>query len=129
MNRPLYQALASALQAKVNCRESGNTEWYHKHVERLNTLVQDHMPRGSGVDNGSYLDHEKSSPDKLVFTTSYHHMNDGGMYDGWTDHTVVVTPSLAFGISLRITGRNRNDIKDYLADLFLEALKTEVSEY
>jgi hypothetical protein len=49
-------------------------------------------------------------------------MTEGGMYDGWTEHTVVVTPSLAFGINIRITGRNRNDIKDYLHDVFHEAL-------
>jgi hypothetical protein len=48
-------------------------------------------------------------------------MNDGGFYDGWTEHTVVVTPSFR-GINLRISGRDRNQIKEYLYETYDYAL-------
>ena len=51
-----------------------------------------------------------------------------GMYDGWTEHTVTVRPSLQFGFRLSISGRNRNGIKDYIAEVFGEILNTEVVE-
>ena len=50
-------------------------------------------------------------------------MTEHGYYDGWTEHDVIVTPSLRSpGFSLRITGRNRRDIKEYIADAFHDAL-------
>ena len=48
-------------------------------------------------------------------------MSETGFYDGWTEHKVIVTPSFA-GIDLRITGRNRNDIKDHIHDCFSSIL-------
>ena len=59
-----------------------------------------------------------STPDKLVFYTSFHHMNDNGFYDGWTEHTVTVRPSLQFGFNMKISGQNRNEIKYHLHDVF-----------
>ena len=55
-----------------------------------------------------------------AFTFGFHHGRHGS-YDGWTHHTAVVTPSFD-GINLRITGVNRNGIKQYLHDLFHFAL-------
>jgi hypothetical protein len=45
-------------------------------------------------------------------------MNEGGYYDGWTEHQVIITPSLQHGFDVRVTGQDRNEIKDYLAELF-----------
>jgi hypothetical protein len=53
-------------------------------------------------------------------------MNDGGFYDGWTDHSVIVTPSLVEGFNLRVTGRNRKDIKEYIAEQFCMALDQDI---
>ena len=53
-------------------------------------------------------------------------MNENGYYDGWTEHTVTVTPSLQHAFSLRISGRNRNDIKDMMHESFNYALRTDV---
>jgi hypothetical protein len=53
-------------------------------------------------------------------------MDDVGYYDGWTEHTLTVRPSLAFGIDLKFSGRNRNQIKDYLHEVFHEALTHEI---
>jgi hypothetical protein len=122
---PLYKALAMTLNARKNCIESGNKEWEEKHEETLDKLSQ-YLPSGSGIDNGTTLDKDASSEDKLIFTFGFHHMNEGGMYDGWTEHKLVVRPSLAFGITMSISGRNRNEIKEYLHDTYHQALTEEV---
>jgi hypothetical protein len=73
-------------------------------------------PSGSGFDAGTQVNEDRS--DILLFTTAYHHMDEDGFYDGWTEHTVRVKPSLAWGFDLTVSGRDRNDIKDYIADVF-----------
>lgn len=126
---PLYQAIASTLAWARNAEERGNAEWGPKARARLQWLV-DQLPSGSGIDIGPSLDEEASDPDrKLVFTFSYHHMNGHGCYDGWTDHTLIVRPSLQDGIDLRITGKDRNQIKEYLHEVFHHALTRMVSRY
>jgi len=123
----LYQQLASLVQTRLNCIESKNDEWFDKHEERIEALVKNHMPSGSGFDSGTALDLGASDPDRLVFRTSFHHMDGYGMYDGWTEHDIIVTGSLAFGFSLRITGRDRDQIKDYITDCFSTALNTDIA--
>jgi hypothetical protein len=54
-------------------------------------------------------------------------MNDSGYYDGWTEHVVTVTPSFIGGFNIRVSGRNRNDIKGYIAESFHHILKMEVT--
>ena len=124
----LYQAIARLLEARENCVKVGNDEWFAKHTSRLNELTHNYMPHGAGIDNGVTIDIAKSNSNKLVFHTSYHHMDDNGIYDGWTDHTITVTPSLANGIDVRISGSNRNDIKDYLYEVFYTVLRIEIKE-
>ena len=124
--RPLYRELAALVEARQNCVKSGNTEWQDRHEARMLKLVNRLMPSGSGFDVGTSFDVGASHPDKLVFMTEYHHMYDNGMYDGWTRHEVIVTPSLAHNYNLRITGRDRNGIKDYIAEVFGYALEQEV---
>lgn len=75
------------------------------------------LPTGSGLDNGVQFDNVKSTPNKLVFKFSYHHMNNGS-YTKWTTHTLVLTPSFAIGYDMKITGKDLNQIKEYLYDLF-----------
>lgn len=91
-------------------------EWKEKHEERLIELL-DILPSGSGIDSGIKFDWEKSNRQKLVFTFGFHHMNEVGYYDGWTYHVLTIAPSFPFGYSLKISGSNRNQIKDYLYDL------------
>lgn len=123
--RKLYQAIASTIQAYHNCVSSGN-DWADKHEETLHKFESDYLPSGSGVDCGTKIDLDCSTGDKIVLTFEYHHMNDNGMYDGWTSHTVTVKPSLQFGFTLKISGTNRNGDINYFYDLFSSALETEV---
>ena len=107
-----------------SCRNTGNAEWEAKHSEKLDELIHE-LPSGSGIDCGTKL-LDNSTPDRLIFQADFHHMDENGYYDGWTEHQIIVTPSLTWGFNVRITGRNRNDIKDYLADLFNPIFNMEV---
>lgn len=125
--RKLYQVLASKTQAWLRCVNSDTiTEWEDRHHDDIEAMVQEYMPSGSGVDAGTKFDFDKSTGERLVFNTAYHHMNENGYYDGWTEHVVTVRPSLVNGIVLTISGRNRNDIKDYLSDIFDAALSSDI---
>lgn len=122
----VYKQLATEVGAYQNCIKLKNQVWLDRHVERADNIMSDLMPRGSGMDSGTKLNWKRSSTDKLVFDTAFHHMNENGMYDGWTEHTIIVRPSLQFGFYLTVSGRDRNDIKDYLNDVFETALRQEI---
>ena len=126
MARYLYSELASTVQARLNCIASHNEEWEAKHEQHVLSLVSDYMPHGSGFDSGTKIDLSASHADRLVFDTAYHRMDDNGSYDGWTEHRVTVTPSLHGQFNLRISGRNRNDIKEYISETFYWALAYDV---
>lgn len=124
--QPIYRAISSALAARINCEKNGNTEWHAKHAEKIKSLVKEHAPSGSGFDAGTKFDFDASTPEKLVFTTAYHHMHESGMYDGWTEHRVTVRPSLMYGYNLTISGRDRNGFKEYAHEVFSHFLSIEV---
>ncbi len=125
--KPVYQHIAGLLIAIENCYKSNNTEWRDRHEQTLEKMVYETMPSGSGFDSGTKLDFERSNAEqKLIFHTSFHHMNDGGYYDGWTEHTVTVRPSLFHDIDIKISGRDRNEIKDYIHECFDIALRESV---
>lgn len=121
---PLYQTLASSIETykrvrnrallQENPKESRDYVLASAWLERVERIM-DTAPSGSGIDLGTRLDLEESGNTKLVFQVDYHHMNDSGYYDGWTEHRAIVTPRLT-GIDIKITGRNRNGIKDLLGD-------------
>jgi len=123
MKLPLYQLIARAGDAANNCAAQGNREWQQVWEELL-AKCEELLPSGSGFDSGTKIEYASSS--KIVLQTSYHHMNEYGYYDGWTEHTVTVIPNLVHGFDLRISGRNRNDVKEYIADVFCDALRSEV---
>ena len=108
--------LAKAFQAYKNCIASKNTFWDDKWKSQIEEMV-DLLPSGSGIDTGCQFDWDKSTGEKLVFNLSFHHMDDG-FYNGWTQHTITITPSFVFGYSMKISGKDRNGIKDYLSDVF-----------
>jgi len=126
MNNKLYKHFSGTLQAYQNCIKTGNKIWEENHEDKLNELVNNHMPHGSGIDCGMYLDLINSNPNKLIFTFEFHHMDENGMYSEWTDHKLIVIPDLYNDFYTNITGRNKNYIKDYLYEIFEYALRQEV---
>jgi hypothetical protein len=122
MEAKVYQHIARKMDAYIRCMESPDSGWTNIHRESIESLVESYMPSGSGIDAGISFDFANSSPNKLIFAFGFHHMNENGYYDGWTAHKLIVSPSLAFGMDMRITGRNRNYIKEYLYQTFEYAL-------
>jgi hypothetical protein len=118
MARYLYSELASTVAARKNCLSASandsQREWADKHEDTIERLVKQFMPRGSGFDSGTKIDLDRSHASKLVFETAFHHMDENGFYDGWTEHTVTVTPAFVGDFDIRISGQNRNDIKEMM---------------
>ena len=123
-----YQKVARTLQAIENCKRADNREWEIRHRATLDTMSED-LPSGAGFDSGSTLDTYASTSERLVYRTSFHHMDENGYYNGWTEHEVIVSPSLSFGFNLRVSGKNQNDIKSYIAEVFREYLDTETEPF
>lgn len=107
-----------------NCKKDNKKEWEEKWELDIDQMLE-LLPRGSGIDAGVKFDWEKSKADKLIFTLGYHHMDQQGGYDGWTEHKLIITPSFSSGFHIKITGRNRNGIKEYLLDIFNEVFKVD----
>lgn len=122
----VYEFIAIKLDAINRCEETGNTEWYNRHSEELEKVLKNALPQGSGFDSGCELLDELCNENKLVFSADFHHMTEHGYYDGWSEHKVIATPSFIGGFTLRITGKNRNGIKEYIADVFHEILDKDV---
>ena len=122
-----YQRLSRWIQAKKNCEESGNSEWYDNHSMVIDHIVRNYLPSGSGIDSGCTIDTDKH--EKLVIYSSYHTMDENGFYGEWIDFRVVVTPSLSREIDLNIIGNfgKHQHLKDYLYDTFDYALCEKVN--
>lgn len=119
--RTVAQTLASAIMARRNCNQSGKTEWYDRWTKLCERIESEFLPRGSGVDNGTRIDWSKSTGARIVLACGYHHINDSGIYSGWSEHTITITPDWE-GINITIGGRDRNGIKEYLSELYHAAL-------
>lgn len=125
--RRLVAWIAESVDAWHRCKATNNTEWHARHHDTLSYLVRNFMPSGSGIDSGVNLVIEKSTDRRLVFETSFHHMHESGVYDGWTEHVVTVDATLT-GFDIKVSGRDRNDIKDYLADIFRCSLNAPICQ-
>lgn len=124
MEKTILAWLASTINALRTCEAKSMSEPAANHREALRRLEK-LLPSGSGIDCGTKLDLDKSTDEKIVLSFSFHHMDESGGYAGWTEHTVTVRPSLVFGFTLKISGRDRNQVKDYLHDVYHCAL-TEI---
>jgi hypothetical protein len=124
--RKLFSGIALAVDARLTCKARGNTEWFEKHTTTIGDLVAEFLPSGSGWDCGTRIDLNSSTGERLVFFGSFHHMDENGSYDGWTEHTITVKGSLMHGLIIQVSGRNRNDIKEYLHEMFGLALQQDI---
>lgn len=119
MKQALYQHIANLFHAY---NKAPIAEWKISHEQNLKKLIKNHMPSGSGFDNGTTFDFQNSTIDKLIFHTSFHHMNIYCEYDGWTKHKITVKPSFLYGMTISITGTNRNEVKDVINFTFRDYL-------
>lgn len=124
----LASALAQCLFGMEHNTKGNAPDLVELWQDRAESLVRNAMPHGSGVDTGTTLDMESSTPDRLCFSLSFHHMNDVGYYDGWTEHRVIARPSFLYGLDIRVTGRDRNGIKEYLGDIYAQCLTADAPD-
>ena len=126
-HRTILRAFSEALQAMRNCEKSGNAEWHGRWSSYIAKL-QAELPHGSGLDGKVEFIIDKCNATRVVIFAEFHHMDSNGYYDGWTDHEIIVTATHC-GLCIDVTGRDRNGIKDYLAELFYDALTRPVPEF
>lgn len=123
---PLYRKLAALLLQWTNCILNDNELWRHRCAFSIREIMMN-APSGGGIDypiqladfdySGDYAPAEyKGGP--LRFIVDFHHMDESGGYDGWTRHIVTVRAHLSLDFIVTISGRDKNGIKDYLADVF-----------
>ena len=96
--------------------------------DELQRLAREYLPSGSGFDSGCYIELDESRRDKIVIRCDFHHLNENGFYSGWTTHRAIVTPCLLFGFALRITGKDKDGIKEYIADSMHCALSAKIKK-
>lgn len=96
-----------------------------------NDLVDKYLPHGSGFDVGCDIDTTKSNDQRLVIYSSYHPMDEVGMYIDWIDFQVTVRASFMFQFYVDVKGpfsrRNLMMLKEYITDEFHECLSKEIS--
>lgn len=138
--QPLYIHIATAIAALRNCEQSdihrrlysasgqdpANVDWTQRWRDRLAAYEQ-LLPSGSGFDSGSKIDIDSSRGDDLYLETSFHHMDEGGGYDGWTEHSINLTPSFIHGFTIEVKGENRDEISDHIAETFQHCLMDPVT--
>lgn len=120
--------LARLADARLRCIEKNVPNWKEIHTRTINKIMEEKMPHGSGIDGGNRFDFERSNGRKLIIHSSYHKMDENGMYDGWIDYNIVVTANLMFGLNVNIVGNFGRDyyLKEMLAQRYWNALEEEV---
>lgn len=132
---PVFRVIARKLeylqQARTDQERVNHATYMDDANNDLDYIEREALPSGSGIDSGTRIDRDQSKPNRIVLDFSFHHMDEHGYYDGWTQHRAIVTPSLTAhsGFELRITGRDRNQLKDYLHDVFDTALNETIDAY
>ena len=121
----LYQVIAHRILSLKEEKNILNVHHCEIAQEVLNDIKKNLLPYGSGFDNGTTINMDKSNGNKLVFDVGYHHMNGDGYYDGWTHHQVIIKADLLSGYDMKITGKNKREIKDYIAEVFTGILDKE----
>ena len=112
----VYQRLAELIRLDANPNYNGPT---------LIEFVKENLPSGSGLDSGvkvlTDLESLKKSQ-KIILEANWHHMDEHGGYNGLTYHKVTIYPELEHGFRIKISGKNKNGVKDYMEDLFYRFL-------
>ncbi len=117
------QQLASAIGAHNRCVESKNGQWEDHWFEVITNIINNHLPNGSGFDSGCQIELEQQKHNKLIIHSSYHAMNEHGMYDGWYNFRVVIVPDFT-DFDFKVIGNFGKYAynKEYIEDTFYHCL-------
>lgn len=100
---------ADSLRACQN--RPGNNDWAERWYQILRYLESEHLPSGSGFDNGCRIIDEQTCGSNIRIMTEYHVMVDG-MYIGWL-HLIVDFSATFNGIDWRIVEVDSTDVREY----------------
>lgn len=94
-------------------------------LKNIDALNKEFLPSGPEF-RFCRLDTARSTPDSLVFHVWCNHnvlaAEEVGTNIGWTGHRVIVTPSLAYGVNVDVTGRNIDCINSVLLEIFYDTM-------
>lgn len=113
----LASTVVSACEALRNCEGTPNHPWTSRWASLLDAIEANLLPSGSGFDNGTKIDREATNPKRISLRVEYHHMTGTGFYDGWTSHSVTISPTFC-GCEVRVSGSDRNGIREYIGEIF-----------
>jgi hypothetical protein len=136
----VYQRIASIIGWQENLIKGKNddqiSQWFPETHNQLGAIENDYLMHGSGFDAGTCIfPYPESKPDRIVGHTAFHHMDEYGGYDDWSEFDFVVTPTLQSpGYRLRIIEKDiirkykaRGDV-DYFYDELDHCLSQEYEE-
>lgn len=123
-SKTILMRIVAAIEGMARGRTSGNDVLEDTWQEYLEVLAKNHLPKGGGIDNGTQVDLEDSTPTKLVFLLDYHHMNYLGVYTRWTTHKLQVRPAFnAKGFTVKVRGKS--ELNEHLRAILEQALVQE----
>lgn len=94
-------------------------------MERIRfDMLEKLLPIGNGIEKECEIS-LKSTKKRIVIDTAYRHPNDSYETSRLTNHQIIITPSFEEEINIRVTGKNVDNIKEYLHEVFREALMKE----
>lgn len=120
----VYQRIAQLVHAIQTCNE----EWSAISESKLEDLLYQYLPHGSGFDHGVEIDLDKSRENKIFLYAPFGHLNSDGYYCGTSDHIITITPSLRDGFDLKISNPDRAKSLDmeYFYETFYYCLNCEL---
>ena len=118
--------IAKVCVAAKNCEKNNSKDWERRWHAQLDYIEKNILPSGAGLDAGSKIYRDNTNEAEIFIKTSFHHMDDAGGYDGWTDHLIKVRATF-LGVKIDISGQNLNGIKKYLGDVFGDTLGRDLS--
>ena len=124
MKTKLISRIYRSLQAMDNCLNDNKPGWAKNHSYFLDDLEKNYLPHGSGIDSGCKID-RTFKEDQITIFVDFHNMDENGYYCGWSNFKLICKPEFD-GISMRITGKDKFFVKDYLYDLFDTVLNEEI---
>lgn len=128
MNKQKTVAEWTALcaDAERNCAKAGNHEQGERWAAMLGRIERVHLPSGAGIDSGCTIERRRTGACTIVIAFGYHHMDEDGFYTEWTHHRATIRATFG-GIDVTVSGQDRNEVKEYLADTFREYLTRTIA--
>ena len=123
-SKTLVGHIACAVNSMARCNSNGNA-YADKWESLLAHIEKDILPRGSGFDCGCRIERSPRNPAYVQIAFSFHHMDESGRYDGWTEHTATFKPDFETGFSLHLSGKDHNSAKEYFSDILSELLSRD----